>query len=57
MAVQLRDMMKWMAFSQTEFALVSSDVGHPLHDIPRRKLYFFIMEPTVCNRDVATLKS
>jgi hypothetical protein len=33
--------------SQTEFALVSSDVGHPLYDVPRRKLYFFIMEPSV----------
>jgi hypothetical protein len=41
MAVQLRDMTKWIALSQTEFALVSSDVGHPLYDVPRRKLYFF----------------
>jgi hypothetical protein len=46
MEVQLRDMTKWMTSSQIEFALVSSDVGHPLYDVPRRKLYFFIMEPT-----------
>jgi hypothetical protein len=36
-----------MAFSCTEFALVSGDVGHPPYDVARQKLYFFIMEPTV----------
>jgi hypothetical protein len=28
MAVQQKDMTKWMAFSQTEFALVSRDVDN-----------------------------
>jgi hypothetical protein len=41
MAVQLKDMTKWLAFSCTEFALVSRDVGHPLYDMARQKLYFF----------------
>jgi hypothetical protein len=38
-----------MAVSCTEFALVSGDVVHPPYDVARQKLYFFIMEPTVCS--------
>jgi hypothetical protein len=47
MALQLKDMTKWMAVSCTEFALVSGNVGHPLYDVARQKLYFFIMEATL----------
>jgi hypothetical protein len=38
-------MTKWLAFSCTEFALVSRDVGHPLYDVARQNLYIFIMAP------------
>jgi hypothetical protein len=41
MALQLKDMTKWLADSCTKFAVVSGDVGHPLHDVARQKLYFF----------------
>jgi hypothetical protein len=47
MALQLKDMTKWLADSCTEFAIVSGDVGHPLHDVARQSSIFFIIEPTL----------
>jgi hypothetical protein len=32
MALQLKDMTKWLEFSGTEFALISGDLGHPLYE-------------------------
>jgi hypothetical protein len=42
MSLQLIDMMEWLVDYCIDFALVSGDVGHPLHDTMWQKLYYLL---------------